>query len=432
MIFYKINILHNTDEFLDWFKINFRRDTLIILLCFSTMACTTTPDAETASVVTPVSQPIIPLQMTHQETQTVEQPISSVQIEWAQSNLDLLGYEVGEFNQGLTPETQAALADFQKQSGLPETGALTSATLQALEQAVKNLSTQPERETVHLRPPVALERETRPTTTVIQNPVSPPQAKTFTDIKTMGIYRVAAPLAEIGYFYRPLKQATLETVEMALKRFQQDIGVAQTGILDETTWTILQGIQVSRARKTELEAAIAVAQAKPSQSQSSPTSQANAHELVMTDKRETVVMQPPSPPVSTIPSIKDADSAKPTLTLKTGDSVYAIDKIECQGAHEAFVLYYQGELQNILKDKVQIRITKRYAMWYDAHKTGISDTDWWCIPKKRFCYSTINFADWRGKFKPNDIGDFETRLTIQSDFDITSFIAKSSKQACSF
>ncbi|HIE02171.1 MAG TPA: peptidoglycan-binding protein [Thiotrichaceae bacterium] len=412
---------------------NIRRETLIILLFFSIIAsCTTTHHAETASFTPVVNQQVMPLQMTDQETKTVEQPISSSNLEWAQNSLDLLGYEVGDINQGLTPESQSALADFQKQSGLPETGTLTRATFQALEQAVQNLSIQPrqKRETVHLRPPVALERLSEPTTIVIPNPAPPPPTTTFTDIQTMGIYRVAAPLAEIGYFHRPLKQATFETVEMALKRFQRDIGVTQTGILDETTWSTLQGIQLSRARKAELEAATAVAQAKPSEP--SPSSQVNADEFVTTDKRKTVVIESPSPPVSTMPSTKEADSAKHTLTLKTGDSVYAIDKIECQGAHEAFILFYQGELEDILKDKVQIRINKRYAMWYDTHKTGISDTDWWCIPKKRFCYSTINFTDWRGKLKANDIGDFETTLTIQSDFDITSLIAKSSKQACSF
>jgi peptidoglycan hydrolase-like protein with peptidoglycan-binding domain len=427
MFFYQINILYrNTKNFINCFIINTLRNRVLIVLLFNPLACSTALEPKTASM-TPVSQAIRPLQLAEEPIQTAEQPMPTEQIELAQTNLDLLGYDIDEFSDELTPQTRAALADFQKKSGLPETGTLTPATLQGLEEAVQKKS----KKTRPLHPPIPTPALNQPTVT--QKPTPPPPTKTFTDIKTMGIYQVAAPLAALGYFHGLLQQATLDKVETALKKFQRDIGVDQTGLLDETTSKTLQRIKLNRARKAELEAVLALSETQPLHNNSGIVdSQLEKQGIVITDNKKPVELPPPSSPISGRPGTKDSDSRKQRSTLKIHDSVYAIDKIECKGDHEAFILYYQGELENILENKVQIRITKRYALWYDSHKSGISDTDWWCIPKKRFCYSMINFTDWRGKLKFNDLGEFDKKLTVQSDAQITTLIAKSSKQACSF
>jgi len=211
------------------------------------------------------------------------------------------------------------------------------------------------------------------------------------NISSVGIHLVAAYLAEMGYFQGTVKQARLDNVESALKSFQLDIGVADTGILDDQTWKKLKKVKLSRTIKAELEAAMA------------------------------------SEPV-----IEVSDPAMPTFTLKEGETVFALEKVECKSPDEAFVLFYKGRLQKLKNDKVQITATERYALWYDRNSEGVSKTDWWCIPRKRFCSSKVGFSDWDGKIKQGEVGDFQTKWTMPSRFDMTHLAANSAKQVCHF
>jgi hypothetical protein len=175
------------------------------------------------------------------------------------------------------------------------------------------------------------------------------------------IYKVAAYLSELGYFTYSLRQADIKSVTEAVKLFQQDIKVESTGLLDDITWEKLQKVRLSKNKQAE---------------------------------------------------------------LKTINTVFAIDKVECKSSHEAFVLFYQGELQ----DTDKVSINKRYALWYDTKREGINRKDWWCIPKKRFCSSEINFTDWRGKLKPGDI--FQAKLITRSRSNLESLVATSFKDSC--
>jgi len=184
-----------------------------------------------------------------------------------------------------------------------------------------------------------------------------PQLPTnITTYQAVDIYKVAASLAELGYFTYSLRQADIESVKAAVKLFQQDIKVEPTGLLDDITWGKLQKVKLSKNRRT----------------------------------------------------------------------VFVIDKIECKSSDEAFVLFYQGQLQKT--DKV--KINKRYALWYDTKPKGINRKDWWCIPKKRFCSSEINFTDWRGKLKPGDIETFNSKLITTSRSNLESLVATTFKSSC--
>jgi carboxyl-terminal processing protease len=119
-------------------------------------------------------------------------------------------------------------------------------------------------------------------------------------------------------------------------------------------------------------------------------------------------------------------------TLKAGETVFALEKIECKSPHEAFVLFYKGQLQQVQNEEAQIRVTERYALWYDHRHEGVFETDWWCIPRKRFCSSPIKFSDWGGKLKPDDVSHFKKTWTLPTRFDITSLVANSTKEACQF
>ncbi|OAD19501.1 Peptidoglycan binding-like domain protein [Candidatus Thiomargarita nelsonii] len=175
----------------------------------------------------------------------------------------LLGYEPGNIDGKFTPKTRTALSKFQMNFDLPITGKLNQSTFQALELEVQNKlqSTPPLKLETASPPPQQLPSE-KPRER--KKPDKPP-VRVFTDIQTVGVYLVAAYLADAGYFQAPLKKAKLKTVKVALKSFQLDIGVPPSGILDDVTWNKLQSIKLSSARQAELEAVAPIAQKQAAQ-----------------------------------------------------------------------------------------------------------------------------------------------------------------------
>jgi carboxyl-terminal processing protease len=408
---------------------------LISLIFISNAACT---NVKQEDIFTPVIQNQQDREM-RKTTKIEQQSAAKKQLAWAQQNLNILGYNPGNIEGVLTKQTKAALAKFQKKSGLPVTSTLNPTTFEVLEQVVQKQVQQGKQQIVQQEtrvissPSVTTEiqkKETSAIPSVVTNEVqkkdntatvvtvkdelstpSTPEPITFTNIHKIGIHRVAAYLAELGYFQGSLKQAKLETVKIALKIFQRDIRVANTGILDENTWNRLQNIKLSRTTQAELKAA--------------------TEEIDKINKKVTpnlTLIQQPAPPV--VKNNKLLDPTMPTFTLKEGDSVFAIESIECKSQYEAFVLFYKGQLQTNQNDKVQVQTTERYAMWYDTRHQGISTQDWWCIPRKRFCSGSIDFPDWGGTLKPGDFSNFKKILTMPSHFEITTLVAHSAKKAC--
>ncbi|KHD04634.2 hypothetical protein PN36_02325 [Candidatus Thiomargarita nelsonii] len=200
------------------------------------------------------------------------------------------------------------------------------------------------------------------------------------DIQSANIYSVAAPLAQLGYFKGELKQAKLTEVEIALKSFQRDIPVAETGLLNETIWNKLNNVKLTPALAAEL---------------------------------------------------SDLETEVPFL--KEDESVFAIEKIDCKSPHEAFVLFYKGQLQKVQNDQAQITVTERYALWYDRRHEGVVETDYWCIPRKGFCASPIQFSDWGGKLKHGEPSNFNKTWTLATRLvDIPSLITNATQEHCQF
>lgn len=355
---------------------------LISLLLSNNAACTKNIRQENTPLVQqPVNETI------KRESKNVLTDEESLAL--AQYNRDISGYNPGNPDGRLTPKTQAKL--LQEKSGLPPRGKLTQETAMAgqkkqkIEQERLLSPTRKEQPPQFVEPkPVYKQQKEKTNGTVIPTP-------SVSEIQTVGVHRVAAYLAEIGYFEGSLKQAKLKDVEMALKLFQRDIKVAETGLLDDKTWKTLQKIKLNPARQAEL-----------------------ASVKTMQPAKEQL-----DPPMS-------------TFSLKQGESIFAIEKIECKSPHEAFVLYYKGELQQIQDDKVQVRANEHYALWYDRRRQGFSKTDWWCIPRKRFCSSNIAFSDWGGQIKAGEVSHFNKKWTIPSRFDIASLVASSTEQLCQF
>ena len=76
--------------------------------------------------------------------------------------------------------------------------------------------------------------------------------------------------------------------------------------------------------------------------------------------------------------------------------VYAVENIRCEGAAGAWALVYEGKITGLSDTEISLRLSRRIGFRYHPDYEGVDDSDWWCIPKKRFCYSEVAFTDWGG------------------------------------
>ncbi len=91
--------------------------------------------------------------------------------------------------------------------------------------------------------------------------------------------------------------------------------------------------------------------------------------------------------------------------LKKDEEVYIIEKIKCE-KYGQWVQLYKGILKKIDGNIVKVQLKQRYGIKHNPTKQGISNTDWFCVPKRKYCYSEIDFQDWQGKHQFNEIVTF--------------------------
>jgi len=228
--------------------------------------------------------------------------------------------------------------------------------------------------------PLQEEIATPSTATILEeNLATPSTTQTIDSFEKPQIQLLAAHLAEIGYFQGNIRQAELQDIESALKLFQSDLGLPQTGQLDEFLWKKLQVIELSDDIKSQ-----------------------------MLEKEENFI----------------------DVNFQQNEQVFAVEKVKCKSTTEAWILFYEGFIQEIQSDSLSVKLTKRYGLWYDFRHQGISDENWWCIPSKRFCYSPIAFSDWGGKLKAGDIENFDKRFSVPYSLNITSLVPDLFRKIC--
>jgi len=93
------------------------------------------------------------------------------------------------------------------------------------------------------------------------------------------------------------------------------------------------------------------------------------------------------------------------------------ESFECQSGGEASALLYTGIATPpsvteprpgarvraaVIGESASVALRDRYQVRYRSALSGIDDTNWYCIPRKRICYSKVLFDDWGGKYKEGD------------------------------
>lgn len=101
------------------------------------------------------------------------------------------------------------------------------------------------------------------------------------------------------------------------------------------------------------------------------------------------------PPPSDLPIPADRESR-----------VYAIEEVRCEHAAGSWVLLYEGKMEAVRFNAVEVSLQRRIGLRFHPETWGVDSSDWWCIPKKRFCYKEVDFGAWSGTFHPGEIAVF--------------------------
>ena len=94
--------------------------------------------------------------------------------------------------------------------------------------------------------------------------------------------------------------------------------------------------------------------------------------------------------------------------VRVSEKAYAVEATECSDLSGDWLKIFKGTVLSINAETIELRLENRYSYRYHPNKDGIDDTDWYCIPKRRHCYSQVQFTDWNGAHIAGEIVSFTT------------------------
>jgi len=109
------------------------------------------------------------------------------------------------------------------------------------------------------------------------------------------------------------------------------------------------------------------------------------------------------------PGAESGPGSGPPVTEPVGASpprdVLVVEKIDCHAEGGAAMLFLRGVhvAGEGAMDEVRVRLAERMFARYRPERAGIDSTDWYCIPRRRLCYSSIAFSDYRGTNRAGDV-----------------------------
>lgn len=148
--------------------------------------------------------------------------------------------------------------------------------------------------------------------------------------------------------------------------------------------------------------------------------------------RITASQSAPAEPLNT-PRLTPAPSVQIDLQqypLQVNERAFAVEKFECSDVSGDWVLFYEGLVEKTDANTTLLRLEKRFGYRYHPDKEGINESDWWCIPGRRHCYSKVEFTDWGGKYFQHQTARFPTAQVYQAEIGIINSMYFFLQQAC--
>lgn len=137
-----------------------------------------------------------------------------------------------------------------------------------------------------------------------------------------------------------------------------------------------------------------------------------------------------TPTEKTVLRTLDPTQSPAPVPLQINDVAYASEKVECSNVSGDWVTLYQGTIVDRDEKTVALRLEERFGYRYYPHHDGLNRTDWWCIPRRRHCYSTIPFSAWGGTFSKNAVQRFPLEHVYDARLSVINSMSTLLQQQC--
>ena len=97
----------------------------------------------------------------------------------------------------------------------------------------------------------------------------------------------------------------------------------------------------------------------------------------------------------------------PPPPLEVGAKVFVLERAKCLPRSGAWVLAYVGVVQSLEGDKVLVTLLDRISYRFNPGEEGVESKDWFCVPRRRHCYSSVPFGDWGGAHRSGEMAVFD-------------------------
>lgn len=180
-----------------------------------------------------------------------------------------------------------------------------------------------------------------------------------------------------------------DKMRRALIQFQEHQRLQPAdGNLNRDTWLRLN--TVVRAKNKQR-----AAQAKPRAKNKARTAPPKASPAARPDPAKAPLDKRTAPP------------PPPPLPLEVGAKVFVVERAKCLPRSGAWVLAYVGVVQSLEGDKVLVALRDRISYRFNPGEKGVDSKDWFCVPRRRHCYSSVPFGDWGGAHRGGEVAVFD-------------------------
>lgn len=120
----------------------------------------------------------------------------------------------------------------------------------------------------------------------------------------------------------------------------------------------------------------------------------------------------------------------PPLPLEAGAKVFAVERAKCLPRSGAWVLAYVGVVQSLEGDKAAVTLQGRISYRFNPGEEGVDDKDWFCVPRRRHCYSSVPFGDWGGVRRSGETTAFDKTKVRRIGADPKDALYDLARQVC--
>ena len=113
-----------------------------------------------------------------------------------------------------------------------------------------------------------------------------------------------------------------------------------------------------------------------------------------------------------------------------GALAYLVESVQCKAAGEAWLRFYEGMVTDLGDEGAQYQLGRRISLWYDPSSAGVNAEDWFCVPKRKFCYNDVTFTQWDGKYEAGDRLDVDYADLENSEGNLLEYAASLAKWHC--